>query len=87
MDIREIWLKAADSLVAEYFKPDENDGFDAVSVLTALEHTADALYNIDHKLSLFISEKTRAWYYNGMKSQVNFYENWLSAVSKKIVAG
>lgn len=83
MDIREIWLKAADSLVAEYFKPDENDGFDAVSVLTALEHTADALYNIDHKLSLFIAEETRAWYYNGMKSQVNFYDAWIRRPAKQ----
>ncbi|MGK8676396.1 hypothetical protein [Serratia marcescens] len=83
MDIREIWLKAADSLVAEYFKPDENDGFDAVSVLAALEHTADALYNIDHKLSLFIAEETRAWYYNGMKSQVNFYDAWVRRPAKQ----
>ncbi|MGQ6371264.1 hypothetical protein ACUNFC_10740 [Serratia sp. IR-2025] len=83
MDIREIWLKAADSLVAEYFKPDENDGFDAVSVLTALEKTADALYNIDHKLSLFIAEETRAWHYNGLKSQVNFYDTWQRLSEKK----
>ncbi len=83
MDIREIWLKAADSLVAEYFKQDENDGFDAVTVLAALNNTADALYSIDRKLSLFISEETRAWYYDGMKGQVNFYDAWVWQPTKQ----
>ncbi|MGO2154575.1 MAG: hypothetical protein ACTH5V_02280 [Serratia proteamaculans] len=78
MGIRELWLKAADSLVAEYLHPGSNGEFDAISVLTALEHAADAMYYVDHQVYLFITEQSRQWFYSGMDTPAKFYESWLA---------
>ncbi|WP_447888768.1 hypothetical protein [Serratia fonticola] len=80
MDFKTLWLKAVDSLVIEYLREDLNSEFDTVAILSALQNAADVLYYVDHSLSAFISDKTREWYYNGMKTQVNFYDKWQKTI-------
>lgn len=76
MDFTTLWLKAADSLVSEYFREDLNGDFDTVAVLSALQNTSDVLCYVDPALSEFISDKTREWYYNGMEQHVSFHDKW-----------
>lgn len=76
MKNRILWLNAADNLVDAYLNPAAQRDFNAVSVLSALEHTADALYYLDHSLYSFIKEHARRWFNSGMTEPANFTTQW-----------
>lgn len=82
MDIRKLWLDAADSLVMAYLEQANNGDFNKISVLSALEHTSDALYHLDHGLALFISGHARRWFEAGMIEPANFATEWYSKTAK-----
>lgn len=82
MDIRKLWLDAADSLVMAYLEQANNGGFNKISVLSALEHTSDALYYLDHELYLFISGHARRWFDDEMIEPANFATEWCRRTAK-----
>lgn len=76
MGDEKLWLYAADSLVDAYLTPRRGSDFDSVSVLSALQHLAESLYYLDHRLFSFISDLTRIWFCGGMSRPVSFVEKW-----------